>query len=101
MVHGLASQETSVVLLIMKQLSRCVLDDELAMLVTQRNMVSHVLVKLDSELVIANEVGSDILAQIQLLFAGDRLVCPPGRDSSRVACTKYTRYGWPAASIGH
>jgi len=56
MVHGLASQETSVVLLIMKQLSRCVLDDELAMLVTQRNMVSHVLVKLDSELVIANEV---------------------------------------------
>eukprot|EP00092_Neocalanus_flemingeri_P003439 GFUD01003687.1.p1 GENE.GFUD01003687.1~~GFUD01003687.1.p1 ORF type:complete len:499 (-),score=180.28 GFUD01003687.1:555-2051(-) len=58
MMRGLTHPDNSVVLLIMKQLSRCVLDDELALLVVQRDMVSTVLEKLDSELEVATEVTS-------------------------------------------
>jgi len=56
MIHGLAHQNINVLLLILKQMSRCVLDDDLAVLVTQKDMVRPVLDKLDSELVVATEV---------------------------------------------
>ena len=56
MVHGMVHQDDNVVLLILKQMSRCVLDDELALLVIQRDMVRPVLDKLEGELVVATEV---------------------------------------------
>lgn len=56
MVRGLLHQDDNVVLLILKQMSRCVLDDELALLVIQRDMVRPVLEKLEGELVVATEV---------------------------------------------
>ena len=53
MVHGLTHKDSNVSLLIIKQLSRCVLDDELAVLVIQRDMVRPVLDKL-----VATEVSN-------------------------------------------
>ena len=61
MVHGLGHQDNNVILLIIKQLSRCVLDDELALLVIQRDMVKPVLEKLDSDLIVATEVANWVL----------------------------------------
>jgi len=61
MIHGLGHQDNNILLLIIKQLSRCVLDDELAMLVIQRDMVRHVLEKLDSDLIVATEVGNWVM----------------------------------------
>jgi len=61
MVHGLGHQDNNVILLIIKQLSRCVLDDELALLVIQRDMVKPVLEKLDSDLIVATEVSNWVL----------------------------------------
>ena len=52
MVH----QDDNVVRLILKQMSRCVWDDELALLVIQRYMIRPVLDKLEGELVVATEV---------------------------------------------
>ena len=56
MVHGLVHQDDNVVRLILKQMSRCVWDDELALLVIQRYMIRPVLDKLEGELVVATEV---------------------------------------------
>jgi len=56
MIRGMESQEDNVVLLILTQLSRVVLDDDLALLVIQRDMVNPVLSRLSSELVVATEV---------------------------------------------
>ena len=64
MVRGLTHPDNSVMLLIMKQLARCVLDDELALLIIQKDMVRPVLDKLDSELVVATEVG--VIEQTEL-----------------------------------
>ena len=56
MTRGMESQEDNVVLLILTQLSRVVLDDDLALLVIQRDMVNPVLSRLSSDLVVATEV---------------------------------------------
>ena len=58
MVEGLTGQETPncVQLLILSQLHRCVLDEDLVDLVIKRDLVRPVVARLEAELVVAKEV---------------------------------------------
>ena len=59
MLQGLTGQETPdcVQLLILTQLHRCVLDEDLVDLVIKRRLVSPVLARLEAELAVAKEVS--------------------------------------------
>ena len=58
MLQGLTSKDAAecVQLLILTQLHRCVLDDDLVELVIRQNLVSPVIAKLQGDLVVAKEV---------------------------------------------
>ena len=59
MLQGLTGQETPdcVQLLILTQLHRCVLDEDLVDLVIKRGLVSPVVARLEAELAVAKEVS--------------------------------------------